>query len=156
MKKYKWLTVFYSLQPHHCVIPSLNWCRAWHCKVKVNSNCKGSQSAGCTRLRSAIGRCSGQGRLRALYPFWCAVYKSTLEKEPHFLCAIHWACIWPVLFNNWQWTGFNNTLKVGLESLKHVGYLLQFISDPKSTIQRQKKSDPSVSLKEKGKSHLAK
>jgi len=39
-------------------------------------------------------------------------------------------------------------LKVGLESLKHVGYLLQFISDPKSTIQRQK-SDPSVSLKEK-------
>jgi hypothetical protein len=63
---------------------------------------------------------------------------------------------WPVLFNNWQWTGFNNTLKVGLESLKHVGYLLQFISDPKSTIQRQKKSDPSVSLKEKGKSHLAK
>lgn len=41
----------------------------------------------CTRLRSAIGRCPGQGRLRALYPFWCAVYKSTLEKEPHFHCG---------------------------------------------------------------------
>lgn len=96
-----------------------------------------------------------KGRLRALYPFWCATYKSTLEREPHFHCAIHWACIRSVLFNNWRWTGFNNTLKVGLESLKHVGYLLQFISDPKSTIQRQK-SDPSVSLKETGKSHLDK